>query len=100
MGVVVWIVLTVARVVDDLHSPVIPRGTAAIPADGVRTGRAARGEEQQRDAHEDREITRCLAHTLPPHCLSCEMGRTPSLRAEAGATPLAETDVTRSETIE
>ena len=62
VGIVVWVVLTVAGVIDDLDSPVVARGTAAIPADGVRTRGSARGEEQQGGAHEDREIARCLAH--------------------------------------
>jgi len=58
--IVIWIVLTVALVVDDLDRSVVAR-RALVPA-GVGGIRPARGEEEQGDAHEDREVARCLAH--------------------------------------
>jgi len=67
MGIVVGVVSAVAGVVDDLHGAVV--AWRAAPATGVCGRRAARGEEQHGDTHEDRYVSSCLAHTSP-HCLS------------------------------
>ena len=62
--IVIGVVLTVTRVADDFYDPVVSRGTASVSATGVRGRRAARGQKQHGDTHEDRYVTSCLAHSF------------------------------------
>src|SRR4029079_5260163 len=72
------------------HSRVLHDGRRRIAPSPLWTC-ARRREEEKRDAHEDREIPRCLAHTRL-RVLSTKLGmRTPRgslLRGKAGAAPL------------